>query len=270
VNCWRGALVSIVLVSLVAVATAVAGCGYDGPAGGVAAVSAQRSDDDRSGDAFVVTVPDASTDSAPPAPTVDAEVSTEFTVPAETLVSPPAPLPATVAVVGDSLTLSAVEEIEAALTDRGLTVLVVDALESRRLAHGGRDLPPGVDAIEAILAGPEPGLWVIALGTNDVASDGSLANFRTDLRSVLALIPDDAPIVWVDLWIRGREGSIADANRTIRAELRRRSGGAAVVDWYGHGNDEGIIGTDGVHLTEAGKGLFAASIVDAIDGLYPR
>lgn len=267
-NCRTGALVSLVVA-----ATVFTGCGYDGPGGGVAAVSAQRSPaDDRSGDVLVVTVPDATTDddAAAPGPAVEADAPTDFAAPAETLVAPPAPLPRTVAVVGDSLTLSALDEIDAALTARGLTVLAIDGVESRRLAQGGRDLPPGVDAVETILAGPDPGLWIIALGTNDVASDGSLANFRTDLRAVLALIPDAAPIVWVDLWIRGREGSIAEANRTIRAELQRWSGGAAVVDWYGHGTDEGIIGADGVHLTEAGKELFAASIVDAIDGLYPR
>jgi lysophospholipase L1-like esterase len=271
VNLRPGALVSVA-VSVALVAAVAAGCGYDGPAGGVAAVSAQPSPaEDQSGDLLVVTVPDATgDDDVAQGPTDSAEASIEPAEPAPTLVAPPTPLPRTVAVVGDSLTLSARDEIDAALTGRGLSVLAIDGLESRRLAHGGRELPPGVDAIEEILTGPEPGLWVIALGTNDVASDESLTNFRADLQSVLALIPDAAPIVWVDLWIRGREGAIAEANRMIRTELRRWSGGAAVVDWYGHGTDEGIIGGDGVHLTEAGKDLFAASIVDAIDGLYPR
>lgn len=256
---------------LVAITTPLTGCGFDGPPGGVAAVAAEPSPGSDLVAAVEATVPGAPSVDADPdvVGQTGAAGASEGRTPSDTLIAPPEPLPATVAVVGDSLTVSAKDEIETALSARGLTVLAVDGLESRRLAHGGSALPPGVDAVDGIRADVEPGLWVIALGTNDVASDESLDRFRADLQAVLASIPDGAPIVWVDLWIRGREGPVAEANRIIRSELRRRSGGAAVVDWFAHGTDDGIISGDGVHLTQSGQDLYAVSIVDAIDGLYP-
>jgi lysophospholipase L1-like esterase len=176
--------------------------------------------------------------------------------------------PSTVAVVGDSLTVSAEQEILAALTADGLDVLAVDGLESRRMTHGGTALPPGTSAIEDIQRLVTPDLWVIALGTNDVASVGSADGFRAEMRELLELLPDDAPVVWVDLWIRDRETAISEANRLIRAELRTRRGGAAVVDWFSHGTEDGVITGDGVHLTDAGRQLFASSIAAAIDELF--
>lgn len=176
--------------------------------------------------------------------------------------------PSTVAVIGDSLTVSAEQEILAELTADGLDVLAVDGLESRRMTHGGSALPPGTSAIEDIQQLMTPDLWVIALGTNDVASVGSADGFRAEMRELLELLPDDAPVVWVDLWIRDRETAISEANRLIRAELRTRRGGAAVVDWFSHGTEDGVITGDGVHLTDAGRQLFASSIAAAIDELF--
>ncbi len=190
----------------------------------------------------------------------------------ETIVEPPAARPTSMAVVGDSLTVSAADEIETALSAIGLDVVAVDGLESRRMTRGGSNLPAGTSAIEEIMADAtidaEPGLWVIALGTNDVASVGSLDGFRLEMRELLDLIPTDAPVIWVDLWIRDRTESIEEANRLIRTELRQRDGGAAVVDWFAHGDDEGIITGDGVHLTETGRQLFASSIADTVDEMF--
>jgi lysophospholipase L1-like esterase len=189
-------------------------------------------------------------------------------VPVETLVEPVIERPRTVAVVGDSLTRSAEEEILAALTASGLRVLTVDGLESRRMANGSGARPAGTDAIDNIQQVVEPDLWVIALGTNDVAATGTADEFRNEMREVLALIPDDVPVVWVDLWIRDRTTAIVAANQSIRDELRRWRGGSAVVDWYSHGDDDGIIVSDGVHLTATGQQLFADSIVETIDELF--
>ncbi len=190
----------------------------------------------------------------------------------ELIVVPVVDRPASVAVVGDSLTVSAAEEIEAALDAIGLDVLAVDAMESRRITQGRSSLPPGTSAVEAILEGlaigDDPDLWVIALGTNDVASLGSLDGFRPEMRELLDLIPPDVPVIWVDLWIRDRSDSIRQANRMIRAELRQWDGGSAVVDWFAHGDDDGVIASDGVHLTELGQQLFASSIADTVDEMF--
>ena len=242
-----------------ALAFFLCGCGLGDGASGVQAVASERS---LVVDVIDVTLPEPS-DLLSPIEPVD-EVADEV----ETLVEPTMSRPSTVAVVGDSLTLSAEDEILVALEDGGLQVLAIDGVESRRMVRGSTNLPPGTDAVEQIRADAEPGIWVIALGTNDVASVESLVGFREEMREVLDLIPPDDPVIWVDLWIRGREEPVGRANRVIRSELRRRRGGSAVVDWYSHGDEDGIITGDGVHLTQSGQDLFAASIAAAIDELF--
>jgi lysophospholipase L1-like esterase len=175
-----------------------------------------------------------------------------------------APRPRTVAVVGDSLTLSAVEEIETALVAAGLRVLAVDGAESRRMARSSGEVSSGADAVELIQAGADPELWVIALGTNDVGAQSGDEVFREDVDRLLDLLPPDVPIIWVDLWIRDMGDQVARANGSIRSRLAGRQGVAAVVDWHAHGEDPGIITRDGVHLTNEGQQLFADSMANAI------
>lgn len=234
-------------------------------ASGVEAIGSSRLDVTAIDERVVVTLPGAIDDAT--ARTVPPRGSDEV-VTVATLVEPTVDRPSTVAVIGDSLTHSAEDEIFETLTADGFDVLTVDGLESRRMTRGGSSLPPGTAAIEHIQAVADPGLWVIALGTNDVASTGSADEFRSEMREVLALLPSDVPVVWVDLWIRDRQPTVSAANALIRQELRAWRGGAAVVDWYSHGDDDGIITGDGVHLTNAGQQLFADSISGAIDELF--
>lgn len=261
-------------VLLVAAAVWLAACAPNGAGQGVGAIGADAAEPDAAGtevDAGVaVEVDDVPrvrrSRGEPIAPTV--RESDEPADDVDRLVDPGVGRPLTVAVVGDSLTLSAEDEIVRALNAAGMHVLAIDGVESRRMTHGGPSLPPGTDAIDRIRAEHDPGVWVIALGTNDVASIGSAAGFSGEMRDVLALIPDDDPVIWVDLWIGGRETPVSDANEVIRTELRRWQGGAAVVDWFSHGTDEGVITGDGVHLTQSGQELYASSIVSAIDELF--
>ena len=176
--------------------------------------------------------------------------------------------PRTVAVIGDSLTLSAEQEITAAMAAAEMYVITVDGVESRRMVRGTREIEPGADAIEAVLAEGDPGLWVIALGTNDVGSQVGADVFREEMDELLALLPPDAPVIWVDLWIRDLDDQIVDANQVIRSELAARQGVAAVVDWHTQAANPGIIISDGVHLTDDGQELFADSIIAAIDTTF--
>ena len=179
-----------------------------------------------------------------------------------------APLPATVAVVGDSLTLSAEGEITQALTELGLEVLVIDGIESRRMVNGGRDLPAGTDAIDEIVeSGESPELWIVALGTNDVGAQVSSRSFADDVAEVLTRIPAGAPVIWVDVWIRDRAPAAAEANRTIRSVTAMRPA-TLVVDWYRHGEGPGVISRDGVHLTDDGQRLFAATMAAGVESMF--
>lgn len=259
-----GPLVLLVLPGL-------AGCRWDGPSSGVEVVPpatvALPPPAAGPGGEMALEAPlghDAEPSSASAAVTEPGALSpvTPTTVRRQT----PARLPRTVAVVGDSLTLSASEEIEAVLSGMGIDVLVVDAAESRRLARGS--VPPsGIDAIEQIAAVASPELWVIALGTNDVGAASSPDQFRADLTTVLAGVPTGSPVVWVDFWIRDRLPAIDAANDELRTVLRHRPA-TVVADWFAHGDDTGVVTHDGVHLTAAGQQVFASTIADAVTTLF--
>jgi lysophospholipase L1-like esterase len=178
------------------------------------------------------------------------------------------PRPTSVAVIGDSLTLSAHHHIAELLETTGIDVVTIDGVESRRMSRGSSEIPPATDAIEALLEGTEPELWIIALGTNDVASFTGVEVFRENMAELLDLVPEDAPVIWVDLWIRDLDDQVRSANRVIRSELRQRTGMGVVIDWHKLAAEPGIIIRDGVHLTEAGQELFAASMVEAIDAIF--
>jgi len=178
----------------------------------------------------------------------------------------PAELPDTAAVVGDSLTESAQQEIAAYLNGLGVDVVTIDGAQNRRMTHG--DHPdPGIDIVERIAAVADPELWVIALGTNDVGAEVSPEQFGDDVKNVLAAIPADVPVVWVDMWIRDRQPQVETANAVLREMLGDRDA-SVVADWYAHGDDPGIIATDGVHLTHDGRYMFAATIAAATVDLF--
>lgn len=176
-------------------------------------------------------------------------------------------MPRTVAVVGDSLTVAATDEISGALARLGIRSVIVDGRESRRMATSDTDLPSGVVAIEAILDVHEPDLWIVALGTNDVGAAVGPERFVADLRETIGAIPGTQPVVWVDVWIRDRLTDVVAANTLLRDELGRRAAPSVVVDWFSNGQVDGVITGDGVHLTEAGEERFASAIADAVLGL---
>jgi lysophospholipase L1-like esterase len=248
----------------------VAGCGYADAAAGVEVVESARSpmtppaeplgDDDQ-----VAVVEQGRPLGGFPA----SGRFSEILAPVDIVSGPSLPRrPESVAVIGDSLTLSAQEEIAAALALTGIEVVAVDGFENRRIASGSSAVPSGTTAIEEVLESAAPELWVIALGTNDVGAQTGTEAFRQDMDGLLGLLPADASVIWVDLWIRDRLDWIVEANEAIRLELGRRRGVGAVVDWHTQAVHPGIITSDGVHLTEDGQQLFADSIVNAIDSTF--
>ncbi len=254
-----GAVSRLLLLACVLV---VGGCGVGEVAAGVEVVES-RSDVVAPVGAASVDASDQAVDdlAEPPMPGQLSERFPPVDVVAGSRLAPQPP-PRTVAVVGDSLTLSAVDEIETALAAAGLRVVAVDGAESRRMARSSGGVSSGVDAIESIQEFAVPELWVIALGTNDVGAQSGDEVFREDVDRLLGLFPPEVPIIWVDLWIRDMGDQIVRANDSLRSRLADRQGVAAVVDWHDHGDDPGIITSDGVHLTDEGQQLFAASMAN--------
>lgn len=275
--------VSAIRLFLVCV-VALGGCSWDGPAVGVSVVPAEVAEPVHDGAEPAAIAPGGHVGAAavagggagpagaaqPVAPGPTADDPTDRSPVGG--VDPAAAFPATVAVVGDSLTLSAHDEIATELDELGLDVLVVDGVESRRMTAGSASLPSGLDAIEAIRGelGAEPDLWVIALGTNDVGAQVGAERFRTDLTAVSAAIGPDTPVVWVDLWIRDHRDEVVAANGMIRDVIADRSPPSGVVGWFAHGADDGMITGDGVHLTDRGRQAFATAIANHVWSMYRR
>lgn len=175
-------------------------------------------------------------------------------------------LPHSAVVVGDSLTESATAEVGAYLHGLGVDTITIDGAKNRRMTHG--DHPdPGIDIVERIAKVTRPDVWVIALGTNDVGAEVSPEQYAADITALLAGVPDGAPVVWVDVWIRDRQRQVETANQVLRDTLAGRPE-TIVADWFDHGDDPGLVARDGVHLTGDGKYVFAATIAAATVTLF--
>jgi lysophospholipase L1-like esterase len=246
----------------------LAGCGLDGSDPGVhALVPPTTPPGGQVGDADAEMAPEQSTDTSAAAVLDDgsapAHLPQASLPPRDAL---PADLPDSVAVVGDSLTESAQQEITAYLKALGIDVVTIDGAQNRRMTHGDRP-DPGIDIVDRIQKVADPELWVIALGTNDVGAEVSPEQYGNDVENVLAAIPADAPVVWVDVWIRDRQPQVEAANTVLRDTLAGRAD-SIVADWFAHGDDPGIITADGVHLTNDGRYMFAATIAAATVDLF--
>ena len=165
-----------------------------------------------------------------------------------------------VGVIGDSITVGAEPALRTTLEGLGLDVLAVDAASGRRIAvDGGVD--SGVDAAERVAA-LDPDLWVVALGTNDVANlDGPQA-YAMAIETMLAEVPRDAPLVWVDIYFDGAEDASDAFNVVLRERLAQR-GNASAVDWASVADDDGVL-RDGVHPGADGNLVFAARVADGV------
>lgn len=168
-----------------------------------------------------------------------------------------------VAVIGDSLTVSAHDQIVDAFANADANVVGFDALDGRRMVNGTANRPGGLAALQAAVADSSitPDVWVIALGTNDVAAQISPEQLATDIAALLGEV--DAPVVWIDVFVGAFTERSADFARQIRGIAAQRSD-VVVGDWYHEALDPDMLVDDQVHLTDAGKDRFAAVMVDTV------
>lgn len=166
-----------------------------------------------------------------------------------------------VAMIGDSITAGSQAALEEVLGARGFTTITIDGEASRRIDVGNGTSEPvsGVKALYQMLAdGVAPDVWVIALGTNDVGQYATEEEYGALIDEMLAMLPADAPLVWVDAYRQ----QYPDENRMFNDVLNQRiadRGNAAVASWFtvASGNAEAILQGDQIHPNDDGVVAFA-------------
>jgi hypothetical protein len=169
----------------------------------------------------------------------------------------------TLAMIGDSITVGSQDELAAAFAEIGLPAAEINAQSGRRMVVDD-GITSGLDGIADVLAdGEEPDLWVVALGSNDVGSY-SPDEYPAAIEQLLAAIPADAPIVWVDCYVSNYEDESVAFDASLRQVLASR-GNSTVVDWASVAREDGVL-TDNVHPSGFGRGEFARRVVAAVGG----
>jgi lysophospholipase L1-like esterase len=166
-----------------------------------------------------------------------------------------------IAMVGDSITFGSMQALEQGFATLDLDDVEIDAEGGRRMVVDG--LPTsGVDAVADIADEDPPDLWVIALGTNDVANYEP-EEYRQAIEVLLAAVPPDVPVVWVDTYLDEYRDRSALFNVELREALAER-GQSTVVDWAAIASQEGVL-SDGVHPSGYGIEQFTDRVVAAVD-----
>jgi len=165
------------------------------------------------------------------------------------------------AMVGDSITVAAKPALEKAFTEIGLQDVDINAESGRRMVKAS-SISSGLDGIQQVLAdGAAPDLWVIALGTNDVANYPR-AQYAQVIQQLLAALPSDAHVVWVDCYLRRYKADAQNFDAVLREVLTAR-GNAKIVDWYSIAGEDGVL-VDGIHPSGFGKDEFSRRVAQTV------
>ena len=166
-----------------------------------------------------------------------------------------------VVMVGDSITFGSMEALEQGFATLDLDDVEIDAEGGRRMVVDGLT-SSGLDAVSEIAGDEPPDLWVIALGTNDVANLEP-EDYRAAIDELLAAVPSGVPVVWVDTYLEEFRDLSALFNVELREALAER-GQSTVVDWATIASQEGVL-SDGIHPSGFGIEQFTDRVVDAVD-----
>jgi len=178
-----------------------------------------------------------------------------------------------VTVVGDSITAASVDAIRATLSAEDVETVDVHGKERRRIEIGnGSSAEPlaGIEEIYQLIAdGADPDVWVIALGTNDVGQYPDAEAYGRLVDTVLGMIPEDVPVVWVDAYRPDEPEHTAIFNEVLHDRIDDREN-SAVAPWHAFASsDQTILRKDDLHPNASGTEVFAAvitaGIADALD-----
>lgn len=166
-----------------------------------------------------------------------------------------------VALVGDSLTVAAMDETMAELIDAGFGPVCIDGQVARRVSVYTASTPSGVQEIARIKATDAVWRlatvrWVLALGTNDARANISSysATIQKGRDAVGAVT---VPLYWID--VRTRLGT-PYTNYEDQWNSRLAAAGTVVIGWAAAVAPSPALyinNTDLIHLTSAGEDLRA-------------
>jgi lysophospholipase L1-like esterase len=175
-----------------------------------------------------------------------------------------------VVVVGDSITEASAAAIEANLSSEGVETVEVHGKARRRIEVGAGNSEQPLSGIkemyQLIRDGVSPDVWVIALGTNDVAAYAGEEDYGRLVDTVLGMIPQDVPVVWVDVYRPKELRHTEMFNDVLHDRLDDREH-AAIAPWnaFASSPDLAILRDDRLHPNATGSEVFAAVIASAID-----
>ncbi|MDO8390667.1 MAG: hypothetical protein Q7V57_09280 [Actinomycetota bacterium] len=182
-----------------------------------------------------------------------------------------------VAVVGDSLTLSSMEETMRYLVDAGYGPVCIDGGVARRMEVGtGGSVSSAVEVIARIKASDPvwqmPTVrWVLAIGTNDARPNNTSTFAATIQKGRTAVGTSYHPLLWIDLRTRREEigaGWDAIEDQWNAALVAPRT---VVIRWAAEvapSPESYIIGTpDWTHLTTGGQYLRGQLTLQALIAL---
>ncbi len=178
--------------------------------------------------------------------------------------APEPPARPVVAVIGDSLAYSVATELDRRLRAVG-TEPVLDVAPGRRIPTLGLDgqIASGLDVARS-LRPLQPDVWVVQLGTNDVAYEPlDQGRYAFWIIAQLEAAGPDAPVVWVNVHRADRPAEAA-AFDAVLALLDAERPQLRVADWAAVAATEPVLAPDGVHLAPEAGGRYAGVIADAV------
>jgi lysophospholipase L1-like esterase len=177
-----------------------------------------------------------------------------------------------VVMIGDSITRGAEPFLEERFELLGLEA-TIEAADGKRMVSSSGSNTSGAAVAESLVANGDGDhtdeIWVIALGTNDIGQYVTDTEIEAAVDEVLASVPDNVALVWVDTWIVGRPEQSGAVNATIRERVEQR-GNSVVAPWSAVAEDDGVLTGDGVHPTTDGADVFAEVVTDTVARFLDR
>lgn len=172
-----------------------------------------------------------------------------------------------IVMIGDSITVGATPALQEQFAQLGFDDVTIVAQQDKRIAQSFGNNSSGAD-IATFLANemegePEQRLWIVALGTNDISQYDDVDDIVPVIESVLAPIPDDAPVIWIDTYFEDRPEGTAAVNAAIGQVIGER-GNATVGPWNAYAPSDGVLRGDGVHPNADGAVVFASVVTATV------